>query len=353
MEVNRDVTESISKETEGIKNELTFFTVNMLNLYSQNERSGNPNEDITMHKIKTQHLIIYYLYRVFCKYRDNIMNVIPIEDINKMYALLNIPENSRGCMPMAGRLSNKKKQLDLALFTLIKVLNDFNMKQKGKLSPDKFNDMLAFFRSKQNIKKILEDFKVLNILIPNLSNTNVEYNIFDKNRKKETLLELGIEPYNNDVTLSKSNTSFDNVADEEKVDNLTDTARDDENNALQKELENAEKAEFNASEVVVQNSPDIQQEDLPEVASLENNNQNTPTESTTEAPTESTEVPTESTEAPTESTEVPTESTTEAPIESIETPTESTETPTPPPKNNSILNESVSENNASNELNKL
>ena len=149
MEVNGDVTESISKETEGIKNELTFFTVNMLNLYSQNERSGNPNEDITMHKIKTQHLIIYYLYRVFCKYRDNIMNVIPIEDINKMYALLNIPENSRGCMPMAGRLSNKKKQLDLALFTLIKVLNDFNMKQKGKLSPDKFNDMLAFFRSKQ------------------------------------------------------------------------------------------------------------------------------------------------------------------------------------------------------------
>ena len=36
MEVNGDVTESISKETEGIKNELTFFTVNMLNLQFSN-----------------------------------------------------------------------------------------------------------------------------------------------------------------------------------------------------------------------------------------------------------------------------------------------------------------------------
>ena len=116
-------------------------------------------------------------------------------------------------------------------------------------------------------KKILEDFKVLNILIPNLSNTNVEYNIFDKNKKKETLLELGIEPYNNYVTLSMSNTSLDNVTDGEKVNNLTGTAGDDENNALQKELENAEKAEFNASKVVVQNSPDIQQEDLPDLKS--------------------------------------------------------------------------------------
>ena len=268
---------SLVKKKEGIKNELTIFTVNMLNLYSQNERSGNPDEDITMHKIKTRHLLIYYLYRVFCKYRDTIMNVISVEDINNLYKLLNIPENSKGCMPMAGRMSNKKEQLDTTLFTLIKVLNDFNMGHKRMVAEDKFKEMMEFFKSKENPKKILEDIKVLNILIPNLSTTNIEYNVFDKSDKKGALLDLGIEPYNDDVSLGSSleatpmnsNTLLDNTR-------LNNTESNNNNNKLEKELENADQKEFDASKVAIQNSSLPPQNKLPEVASLGDINKDVP-----------------------------------------------------------------------------
>ena len=266
---------SLVKKKEGIKNELTIFTVNMLNLYSQNERSGNPDEDITMHKIKTRHLLIYYLYRVFCKYRDTIMNVISIEDINNLYKLLNIPENSKGCMPMAGRMSNKKEQLDTALFTLIKVLNDFNMGHKRMVAEDKFKEMMEFFKSKENPKKILEDIKVLNILIPNLSTTNIEYNVFDKSDKKTALLDLGIQPYNDDVSLGSS-TKTTTINSNTVLGNTELDNTESNNNKLEKELESEEEKEFDASEVAIQNSSLPPQNKLPEVASLGNMNEDIP-----------------------------------------------------------------------------
>ena len=351
MEVNGNVTEAISKETQGIKNELTYFTVNMLNLYSQNERSGNPNEDITMHKIKTRHLIIYYLYRIFCKYRDNIMNVIPIEDINIMYNLLNIPENSRGCIPMAGKLSNKKQQLDVTLFTLIKIFNDFNINQKGKLAPDKFEDMLAFFKSKENIKKILEDFKVLDILIPNLSNTNVEYDIFNKEKKREALIDLGIEPSNDDVVLTQSNTTSTSTPPTgEKSSNLDNTLNENKNNALEKELENNNKSEFNSSEIAVQNTPNIEQNELPEIKSLDNNNQDI-TQPNIMSQEQDMSQSNMMNKPPVETPiETPGENLVETPIE---TPVESpVETPVESTNNSNMLNEPIN-NNASKELNKL
>ena len=294
MEDNADVNNNLVKEKEGIKNDLTIFTVNILNLYSQNERSGNPKEDITLHKIKTRHFLIYYLYRIFCKYREIIMNVVPTEEINNLYKLLNIPENSRGCMPMAGRMSNKKAQLDTTLFTLIKVLNDFNMNQSGLVAEDKFNDMMEFFQSKKNPKKILEDIKILDILIPNLSGTNIEYNVFDKDSKKAALADLGIEPASDDVSLNSSNTTPNttptpapntnqptptqptttqttNVPANNNVESMSS------NNKLQQQLEDEEKKEFNASEVAIQNTPSTEQEEvLPNVSPLNSENQTIP-----------------------------------------------------------------------------
>tara|TARA_Y100000389_G_C17416990_1_gene494345 strand:+ start:122 stop:1129 length:1008 start_codon:yes stop_codon:yes gene_type:complete len=281
MEDNANVNNNLVKEKEGIKNDLTIFTVNMLNLYSQNERSGNPEEDITLHKIKTRHFLIYYLYRVFCKYRDIIMNVVSTEEINNLYKLLNIPENSRGCMPMAGRMSNKKAQLDTTLFTLIKVLNDFNMNQSGLVAEDKFNDMMEFFKSNKNPKKILENIKILDILIPNLSSTNIEYNVFNKDSKKAALTDLGIEPASDDVSLNSSNTAPNtnqptitqttNVPANNTVESMLS------NNKLQQQLEDEEKKEFNASEVAIQNTPPTEQEEvLPQVSPLNSGNQSIP-----------------------------------------------------------------------------
>ena len=362
---------SLVKKKEGIKNELTIFTVNMLNLYSQNERSGNPDEDITMHKIKTRHLLIYYLYRVFCKYRDTIMNVISVEDINNLYKLLNIPENSKGCMPMAGRMSNKKEQLDTALFTLIKVLNDFNMGHKRMVAEDKFKEMMEFFKSKENPKKILEDIKVLNILIPNLSTTNIEYNVFDKSDKKGALLDLGIEPYNDDVSLGSSleatpmnsNTLLDNT----RLNNTE--SNNNNNNKLEKELENADQKEFDASKVAIQNSSLPPQNKLPEVASLGDINKDFPnlpptSPSPSESPPPTSPSPPPS-ESPPPTTPSPPTSPSPPPSESPPPTTPSPPTsPSPPPSespppalpgnelnnNNLLLN---SEGSAKNELNKL
>jgi hypothetical protein len=341
---------NLVKKKEGIKNELTVFTVNMLNLYSQNERSGNADEDITMHKIKTRHLLIYYLYRVFCKYRDYIMNVISVEEINNLYKLLNIPETSRGCMPMAGRMSNKKDQLDTVLFSLIKVFNDFNMKQKGLVSEDKFNEMLAFFKSKENPKKILEDIKVLNILIPDLSTSNIEYNVFDKSSKRAALLDLGIEPSNDDVSLSAPpETTLPETTPPLGSNTDLDTSSTN-NNQLEKELENAETKEFDASEIAVQQDSSISPpEDLPEVSSLGNNNQNIPDIGMSETPPPPTPSPSPMSEMPPSPTPSP------SPMSEMPpSPTPMSETPPPPeePQNNddSLFN---NEGNVGNEINKL
>ena len=370
---------SLVKKKEGIKNELTIFTVNMLNLYSQNERSGNPDEDITMHKIKTRHLLIYYLYRVFCKYRDTIMNVISTEEINNLYKLLNIPENSKGCMPMAGRMSNKKEQLDTTLFTLIKVLNDFNIGHKRMVAEDKFNEMMEFFKSKENPKKILEDIKVLNILIPNLSTTNIEYNVFDKGDKKTALIDLGIEPYNDDVSLGASPETTTTMDSNTGLNNS-----ESNNNKLEKELENEEEREFDASEVAIQNSSLPPQNKLPEVASLGNMNEDITDikmDKDSPSPPVSSQSPIESSpiesspieSSPTESSSTESSSTESSPIESssIESsptelsptessPTESSPTESSPPpaslgnelknNNNSLFK---NESSANNELNKL
>ena len=124
-------------------------------------------------EIKHKQLLVYYLYRFFCKFNTVISVNTSKSYIKDIFTLLGIPEEMLNkCFPLCGKMSNKVEELNKILKKSIELLELFTtnfttLDKKGK--PEDITKITDFMISKNNKKQIQEDLILLSLLLPKLS----------------------------------------------------------------------------------------------------------------------------------------------------------------------------------------
>ena len=124
-------------------------------------------------EIKHKQLLVYYLYRILCKFNKVISVNTNQSYINTIFTLLEIPnEMLDKCFPLCGKMPNKVDKLNEILDKCIELLRLFTtnfttMSKKGQ--NDDILKIKDFLLSKNSKKQIQEDLILLPILLPKIS----------------------------------------------------------------------------------------------------------------------------------------------------------------------------------------
>jgi hypothetical protein len=132
---------------------------------------------VMSNSIKHKQLLMYYIYRIICKYNNVIkLNTNPAA-FDDVFETIEIPSDMTDkCYPLCHKLSNNETKLDnminKGMFLFENLRN--NLKSNNMLGKKKqieyFKD---FIESKFNIETIKEDLVLLNSLLPKLSKSRV------------------------------------------------------------------------------------------------------------------------------------------------------------------------------------
>lgn len=137
--------------------------------------------DFTKSHIRNKQILIYYLYRILCKYRIVFKRVVKEAEINNIYKVLGVPIDDN-CYPLGNKLTNSIEVLDVLINSMLAIFlkyseqgNSIKIKEAQTL-----NEFIKYKISEENI--IIEDLAKINILVPNLakSETKPEPSEIDK-----------------------------------------------------------------------------------------------------------------------------------------------------------------------------
>ncbi len=134
----------------------------------------NMNNDVKSYidiKIISKQYLAYYLYRIFCKYTNLFENTIPSSEINNLLKILRIPDENKKentCYPLARRMTNDEKFLDLIILTILDMMNKLGKYIASLPRADVYQNFLEFIKMK-NINIIVQDLVDLQKLVPGLS----------------------------------------------------------------------------------------------------------------------------------------------------------------------------------------
>jgi hypothetical protein len=149
---------------------MDFFLGNVLSINEEIDTLVSPN-DLINTSLKHKQYLVYYLYRVVCRYSNIIKKIVSLDMINTIYYTLDIPV-TEGCYAMANRMPNNIERLDLALLNIIELMNTYN-KRKDSLTLDVIEPLETFLKEKNNVSIIRDDIINLSRLIPNLSKPEI------------------------------------------------------------------------------------------------------------------------------------------------------------------------------------
>jgi len=127
---------------------------------------------IIKNKVANKQLLVYYLYRIFCKYID-LFRLNAVEtNVESILKLLKIQPSFNKCAPLVNRLPNNSKSLNVVYVKLVEIFKEIGVNianlntQDNPKQADYFRDFLALHTSKEEIKKKLV---ILGSLVPELS----------------------------------------------------------------------------------------------------------------------------------------------------------------------------------------
>jgi hypothetical protein len=141
----------------------------------------NTEKNINL-KIREKQYLLYYIYRIWIKYRTLMEYTNSVTEFQKILISLNIPRHYfkyRVTYPMQNKLINNEKQIDLVILMILKHFNKcytyFTTTQKPL--PEKYNmntpegqyKELNNLLNTKNITTIIDNINILQILVPNLS----------------------------------------------------------------------------------------------------------------------------------------------------------------------------------------
>jgi hypothetical protein len=146
------------------------------NVYSVYELINSNNSTTTQStflntKIISKQYIAYYLYRIYCKYNKLFENIISGSELVNLQKILRIPsENAREnmCYPLAGKMTNDEKFLDIIILTILDILNKLGKYITTLPSTPQYEKFIEFLELKQ-LNIIVQDLVDLQKLVPGLS----------------------------------------------------------------------------------------------------------------------------------------------------------------------------------------
>lgn len=139
----------------------------------------DPTGDILQTQKVNKQYLVYYLYRILCKYQKIIGNVVSMEKIYNVYRLLNIPEGVPNCYSLRNRLTNDTKELELIYLSILDIFSKFE-EDKDYLVETKYStDFLNFLQYKENVSTIKQDLLNLSKIIPSLGEPETPPNKFE------------------------------------------------------------------------------------------------------------------------------------------------------------------------------
>jgi hypothetical protein len=159
------------------------FIKNIYGIYELVNKTNTDAKTFIDTKLISKQYLTYYLYRIVCKYMNIFENVIPASQIKNLLKILRIPsENSREntCYPLAGKLTNEEKYLDLIILTILDMLTKIGKYITTLPSNTAYQDFFEFFEQK-SINVIVQDLIDLQKLIPGLSVSAIRPDYNDDN----------------------------------------------------------------------------------------------------------------------------------------------------------------------------
>lgn len=157
---------------------------------------------VNNHIIEKQY-IAYYLYRIWMNNRKIVKNANTKTEFNKVLNYLEVPiryHNLDVVYPMANKMVNNERQLDMIILTILKhfnkvekifgsantnKINDNNMDslediKKAALKPkNKIYESFNEFIKNKSLELIIQDIVQLKMFVPNLSKSSNRINIWE------------------------------------------------------------------------------------------------------------------------------------------------------------------------------
>lgn len=146
------------------------FINDIYNIYDVVNNNVDAKSYVDIKVISKQYLA-YYLYRIFCKYINHFENTIPSGEIYNLLKVLRVPdENKREntCYPLARRMTNDEKFLDLIILTILDMMNKLGKYIISLPKAELYQNFLEFIEMKQ-LNVIVQDLVDLQKLVPGLS----------------------------------------------------------------------------------------------------------------------------------------------------------------------------------------
>lgn len=146
---------------------MDLFINNILNINDEIEKISD-NIGIVNSKLKNKQYLVYYLYRIICKYNKVFLDIANSEIIKTIYTALNIDKNVMWCSPMNGRMPTDIDLLDTVFLSMLELLTTYSEKSSS-IDTNTSKDLEDFLLIKSNEENIKNDIKLLSELVPNLS----------------------------------------------------------------------------------------------------------------------------------------------------------------------------------------
>jgi hypothetical protein len=132
------------------------------------------------HNVIEKQYIVYYLYRILCKYEQLFTTNLSYQMVRDIYNLLRIPaEKKKGCYPMSQKMTSNDELLNLILSSMVELFNQLNENLKMTMTNKIFMGFKEFL-DKKPLERIIQDLMELHQLVPNLSAPIVKPYMYNK-----------------------------------------------------------------------------------------------------------------------------------------------------------------------------
>ena len=128
-------------------------------------------------KLINNQVLVYYLYRIFCKYSDIFKLNVSESQVNDIFQILRISLKHKKCAPLVNKLTRNIKELESIyqlLINIFKKLNENINKLNKQGNPELMKHLTSLLNSKSNKITIKEDLIMLTQLIPDLGKTDIK-----------------------------------------------------------------------------------------------------------------------------------------------------------------------------------
>jgi hypothetical protein len=143
------------------------FVKNVYSMYTMITEEDTTKFILNIKIVEKQYLL-YYLYRILCKYQTSLSNEKTKNNIQDVFNMLNIPLYYKLCYPLAGRIPNDEQILNICILKIIEIFNTNAEIYASYPSYGSHINMMEFLSNK-SLKQIISDLIDLQKLVPNIS----------------------------------------------------------------------------------------------------------------------------------------------------------------------------------------